>query len=209
MSPCPSGTWKGTWHIWDHQSQLHKKGDYWHLEGKPNHWAGRRGHAPSKAAEVSKNLLNHKEGILWSSARDTGRSKGERKCKTSGTVTPWAHLGPATELQEVAAGWHSSICWHTPPLCTQHRPYPALGTFSAAPREVLAAHELHFLGLPSIPPPGVSCLKHGPLPAGAGGVNLLAFAGVLKSWIKIGHGLNFLNLQASIRIRGIWIPWIT
>ena len=98
------------------------------------------------------------------------------------------------ELQEAAAGWHSSVGWHTPPLRRQHRPYPAPGTFSAAPREVLAARGLHFLGPPSIPPPGSSCLKHGPLPTGAGVVNLLAFAGVLKSRIKIGHGLNFLNL---------------
>lgn len=76
----------------------------------------------------------------------------------------------------------------------QNRSYPALGTFSAAPQEVLAAHELHFLGPPSIPPPGVSCLKHGLLPAGIGVGHLLAFAGVLKSRIKIGHRLNFLNL---------------
>jgi len=70
-----------------HQTQLHRKGDCQCLEGRPNHWVGRRGPALSEAAEVSKNLLNLKEGILWNSARGTGRSKGEIGGETSGAVT--------------------------------------------------------------------------------------------------------------------------
>lgn len=73
---------------------------------------------------------------------------------------------------------------------------PALCTFSAAPHGALAALELHFLELPSAPPPGVSCQKHGLLPAGVGAVNPSAFAGSLRAQIKIGHGLKFSNLTS-------------
>lgn len=73
---------------------------------------------------------------------------------------------------------------------------PALCTFSAAPRGALAALELHFLELPSAPPPGVSCQKHELLPAGVGAVNPSVFAGSLRSQIKIGHRLKFSKLTS-------------
>lgn len=101
------------------------------------------------------------------------------------------------ELQKVAGSTEAFAGWHTPLLHSQHSSYPALGTFSAAPHGVLAVLELRFLEPPSIPPPGVSCLKHGSLQAGAGVVNPSTSDGALRSQIKMGHGLNFLNLTSQ------------
>lgn len=167
-------------------------GNWWHLEGDPNAWAGRKGHAPLEAAEASRTLFCLVKRGPCRALPGTPAAQAETRGAVSGSPP-----GASPGAQQVAAGWPSGVCWHTAArraLC----PHPAPGTSSAAPRQVPAAHELHFLGPPSVPPPGGSCRKHGPVPAAAGAGNLSAFAGVLKSRSKIGHGLNLPNFPAGV-----------
>lgn len=145
---------------WDH-SQLHREGGCWH------HGTDRRGHSPSKADEASNYLLKLRKGEYLENSRDRASPKGRQEVKT----VFWVSLPEPSKGTGAARG--------------RARPLHITETFSAAPREVPAARELHFPELPSAPPPEASYRKHVPLPTTAGAGNPSAFAGVLRSWIKM------------------------
>lgn len=102
-------------------------------------------------------------------SRDKAGPKGRQEVE----AVVWVSLNPPRAARS---------CQRLPGLA---QPLHSTETFSAAPREVPAALELRFPELPSAPPPEASYRKHGPLPAAAGAGNPSAFAGVLRSWIKM------------------------